>query len=43
MRQLDPDSLTQLSGELCRIAYAWDQFLAGDVSDILEGFDITLD
>ncbi len=42
MRQLDPDSLTQLSVELCRIAYAWDQILASDVSDILEGFDITL-
>ncbi len=42
MRQLDPDSLTQLGVELCRIAYAWDQILASDVSDILEGFDITL-
>jgi hypothetical protein len=42
MRQLDPDSLTQLSVELCRIAYAWDQILASDVSEILEGFDITL-
>ncbi|WP_345689683.1 hypothetical protein, partial [Novipirellula caenicola] len=42
MRQLDPDSLAQLSVELCRIAYAWDQILASDVSDILEGFDITL-
>jgi hypothetical protein len=42
MRQLDPDTLTQLSVALCRIAYAWDQILASDVSDILEGFDITL-
>ncbi len=42
MRQLDPGSLAQLSVELCRIAYAWDQILASDVSDILEGFDITL-
>jgi hypothetical protein len=42
MRQLDPDSLMQLSVELCRIAYAWDQILASDVSEILEGFDITL-
>ncbi|GAA5511211.1 hypothetical protein [Novipirellula caenicola] len=42
MRQLDQDSLRQLSVELCRIAYAWDQILASDVSDILEGFDITL-
>ncbi|HBE71817.1 MAG TPA: hypothetical protein DDW52_27045 [Planctomycetaceae bacterium] len=39
-RHLDPDSLTQLSLELCKIAYAWDQVLAGDVSDILEGFDL---
>ena len=42
MRQLDPDSLMQLGLDLCRIAYAWDQILAGDVSDILEGFDLTL-
>lgn len=42
MRQLAPDSLTQLSVELCRIAYGWDQILASDVSDILEGFEITI-
>lgn len=42
MRQLDPDSLAQLDLDLCRIAYARDQILAGDVSDIQEGFDITL-
>ena len=43
MRKLAPDLLTQLSLELCRIAYAWDQILASDVSDILEGFAFTLD
>lgn len=41
MRQMDSDCLTQLSVELCRIAYAWDQILAGDASYILEGFEIT--
>lgn len=41
-RQLDPDLLTRFNFELCRIAYAWDQVLAGDVSDILEGWDCTL-
>ena len=41
-RTLDPDSSTQLGLELCRIAYAWNQVLAGDVSEILEGFHLTL-
>ena len=40
-RQFHPNLSAQLSLELCRIAYAWDHVLAGDVSDILEGFDLT--
>jgi hypothetical protein len=30
-----------LADEIYRIAYAWDQVLAGDMDDILEGFDIS--
>lgn len=41
--QLDAQVLEYLSCELCRIAHAWDQILAGDVTDILEGFDIEME
>ena len=32
--------LKEIGDSVLRISYAWDQVLAGDVSDILEGFDI---
>lgn len=41
--QLDAQMLEHLSFELCRIAYAWDQILAGDITDILEGFDLEME
>ena len=37
--QFDPGKLDSLELSICRIAYAWDQVLASDISDILEGFD----
>jgi len=42
-RQVDAEVLDSLILELGRIAYAWDQVLAGDISDILEGFELSLE
>lgn len=37
-----PDVLERLSRSLFKMAHAWDQVLASDVTDILEGFDWVL-
>jgi len=42
-RQVNAEVLDNLIFDLGRIAYAWDQVLAGDVSDILEGFELSLE
>jgi len=41
-KTIGADLLELLGLSLFKIAYAWDQVLAGDVTDILEGFDLVL-
>jgi len=39
-KQYDTVTLDSLEHAIHSIAFAWDQVLAGDVDDILEGFDL---
>lgn len=36
----DLEMLDLLERSICKIAYAWNQVLAGDMSDVTEGFDL---
>ena len=39
-QRFSPEQLYALETDVHKIAYAWDQLLASDMSDLLEGFDL---